>query len=117
MPQHMWVGSVCSVQVVLEAAGAAAASALTQSLLPPPIPNSMQSSFCHPHNSQCFPACHLAAQAYRPLQPGEVIYKGHHSYDLMRQLQLGILYSIAQAAALVSWALFLRRAMLLSSTC
>lgn len=33
----------------------------------------------------------------RPLQPGEVIYKGHHSYDLMRQLQLGIMYSIAQA--------------------
>ena len=33
----------------------------------------------------------------RPLRPGEVIYKGHHSYDLMRQLQLGIMYSIAQA--------------------
>ena len=33
----------------------------------------------------------------RPLQPGEVIYKGHHSYDLMRQLQVGIMYSIAQA--------------------
>jgi 1-phosphatidylinositol-4-phosphate 5-kinase len=33
----------------------------------------------------------------RPLQPGEVIYKGHHSYDLMQQLQVGIMYSIAQA--------------------
>lgn len=32
----------------------------------------------------------------RPLKPGEVIYKGHHSYDLMRQLQLGIMYGIAQ---------------------
>lgn len=38
-----------------------------------------------------------AAAATRPLQPGEVIYKGHHSYDLMQQLQLGIMYSIAQA--------------------
>lgn len=34
--------------------------------------------------------------ADRPLKPGEVIYKGHHSYDLMRQLQLGIMYGIAQ---------------------
>lgn len=33
----------------------------------------------------------------RPLRPGEVIYKGHRSYDLMKQLQLGIMYSIAQA--------------------
>lgn len=32
----------------------------------------------------------------RPLKPGEVIYKGHHSYDLMRQLQVGIMYGIAQ---------------------
>ena len=32
----------------------------------------------------------------RPLKPGEVIYKGHHSYDLMRQLQLGIMFGIAQ---------------------
>jgi len=38
-----------------------------------------------------------SAAAARPLQPGEVIYKGHHSYDLMQQLQLGIMYSIAQA--------------------
>lgn len=34
--------------------------------------------------------------ADRPLKPGEIIYKGHHSYDLMRQLQLGIMYGIAQ---------------------
>ncbi len=34
----------------------------------------------------------------RPLKPGEVIYKGHHSYDLMRQLQIGIMYGIAQEA-------------------
>lgn len=33
----------------------------------------------------------------RPLQPGEVVYKGHHSFDLMRQLQMGIMYSVAQA--------------------
>jgi 1-phosphatidylinositol-4-phosphate 5-kinase len=38
-----------------------------------------------------------AAAPTRPLQPGEVIYKGHHSYDLMQQLQVGIMYSIAQA--------------------
>jgi 1-phosphatidylinositol-4-phosphate 5-kinase len=38
-----------------------------------------------------------AGAATRPLQPGEVIYKGHHSYDLMQQLQVGIMYSIAQA--------------------
>lgn len=37
---------------------------------------------------------HLSME--RPLKPGEVIYKGHHSYDLMRQLQLGIMYGIAQ---------------------
>ena len=37
--------------------------------------------------------------AQRPLKPGEVIYKGHHSYDLMRQLQIGIMYGIAQEEA------------------
>lgn len=42
-------------------------------------------------------AAAAAAAAPRPLQPGEVIYKGHHSYDLMQQLQVGIMYSIAQA--------------------
>jgi len=36
----------------------------------------------------------------RPLKPGEVVYKGHRSYDLMRQLQIGVMYSIAQAGPL-----------------
>ena len=35
-------------------------------------------------------------------RPGETIYKGHHSYDLMRQLQLGILFSIAKTPELRS---------------
>lgn len=30
-------------------------------------------------------------------RPGETIYKGHHSYDLMRNLQLGIIFSIAKS--------------------
>eukprot|EP00887_Chlorella_sp_A99_P001757 scaffold19.g1757.t1 len=37
------------------------------------------------------------AAAYRAPRPGEKIYKGHRSYDLMRELQLGLLFSIAQA--------------------
>ena len=36
------------------------------------------------------------------MRPGETIYKGHHSYDLMRQLQLGILFSIAKTPELRS---------------
>ena len=32
-----------------------------------------------------------------PVRPGETIYKGHHSYDLMRNLQLGIMFSIAKS--------------------
>ena len=32
-----------------------------------------------------------------PVRPGETIYKGHHSYDLMRNLQLGIIFSIAKS--------------------
>lgn len=31
-------------------------------------------------------------------KPGEHIYKGHRSYDLMRELQLGIMFSIANAS-------------------
>ena len=31
-------------------------------------------------------------------RPGETIYKGHHSYDLMRNLQLGLMFSIARSA-------------------
>lgn len=31
---------------------------------------------------------------------GEQVYKGHHSYDLMRNLQLGILFSIAKSGRL-----------------
>ncbi len=31
------------------------------------------------------------------MRPGETIYKGHHSYDLMRNLQLGIIFSIAKS--------------------
>jgi hypothetical protein len=33
----------------------------------------------------------------KPVRPGETIYKGHHSYDLMRNLQLGIIFSIAKS--------------------
>ena len=29
-------------------------------------------------------------------RPGETIYRGHRSYDLMRQLQLGVMFSIAR---------------------
>lgn len=39
---------------------------------------------------------------YRPPKPGEAVYKGHRSYDLMRELQLGLTFSIAQAE--VGWA-------------
>ena len=38
----------------------------------------------------------------KEVRPGETIYKGHHSYDLMRQLQLGILFSIAKTPELRS---------------
>ena len=38
----------------------------------------------------------LAQEQAKEARPGETIYKGHHSYDLMRQLQLGILFSIAK---------------------
>lgn len=31
-------------------------------------------------------------------KPGEHIFKGHRSYDLMRELQLGIMFSIANAS-------------------
>ena len=31
------------------------------------------------------------------MRPGETIYKGHHSYDLMRNLQMGIIFSIAKS--------------------
>ena len=31
------------------------------------------------------------------MRPGETIYKGHHSYDLMRNLQLGIIFSTAKS--------------------
>ncbi|PSC76693.1 Phosphatidylinositol 4-phosphate 5-kinase 2 [Micractinium conductrix] len=34
---------------------------------------------------------------YRPPKPGEAVYKGHRSYDLMRELQLGITFGVAQA--------------------
>jgi hypothetical protein len=40
-----------------------------------------------------------AAQVQREgARPGETIFKGHHSWDLMRQLQLGIMFSIAKSA-------------------
>ncbi|GAB4813492.1 hypothetical protein N2152v2_000538 [Parachlorella kessleri] len=38
-----------------------------------------------------------AKREYQPPKPGERIYKGHGSYQLMRELQLGITFSIAQA--------------------
>lgn len=37
-------------------------------------------------------------EAAKAARPGETIYKGHHSYDLMRNLQLGILFSIAKTS-------------------
>lgn len=36
-------------------------------------------------------------QAFHTPKPGEAVYKGHWSYILMRQLQLGITFCIAQA--------------------
>ncbi|KAL4451483.1 hypothetical protein ABPG75_007145 [Micractinium tetrahymenae] len=36
-------------------------------------------------------------QAYHTPKPGEAVYKGHWSYILMRQLQLGLTFCIAQA--------------------
>ena len=44
----------------------------------------------------------LAQEQAKEARPGETIYKGHHSYDLMRQLQLGILFSIAKIPELRS---------------
>ncbi|KAK9815589.1 hypothetical protein WJX72_006406 [[Myrmecia] bisecta] len=38
-----------------------------------------------------------AAKEQRLVKAGETIYRGHRSYDLMRNLQLGILFSIAKA--------------------
>ncbi|CAK0741103.1 hypothetical protein CVIRNUC_001300 [Coccomyxa viridis] len=38
-----------------------------------------------------------AKENAKPARPGETIYKGHHSYDLMRNLQLGIIFSIAKS--------------------
>ena len=38
-----------------------------------------------------------ARHRYQAPKPGEPIYKGHRSYDLMRALQLGITFSIAQS--------------------
>ena len=40
----------------------------------------------------------VAQEAAKAARPGETIYKGHHSYDLMRNLQLGILFSIAKTS-------------------
>ena len=38
----------------------------------------------------------------KPARPGETIYKGHHSYNLMRQLQQGISFSVASVDKQVS---------------
>ena len=43
-----------------------------------------------------------AKREYQPPKHGERIYKGHGSYQLMRELQLGITFSIAQAGQ-VRW--------------
>lgn len=40
----------------------------------------------------------MLQEAAKAARPGETIYKGHHSYDLMRNLQLGILFSIAKTS-------------------
>ena len=44
--------------------------------------------------------CWCVQEQAKEARPGETIYKGHHSYDLMRQLQLGILFSIAKTPEL-----------------
>ncbi|BDA48811.1 probable phosphatidylinositol 4-phosphate 5-kinase 1 [Coccomyxa sp. Obi] len=38
-----------------------------------------------------------AKELNKQARPGETIYKGHRSYDLMRNLQLGIIFSIARS--------------------
>ena len=42
----------------------------------------------------------LCLQLLSAARLGEQVYKGHHSYDLMRNLQLGILFSIAKSGRL-----------------
>ncbi|RMZ52957.1 hypothetical protein APUTEX25_001076 [Auxenochlorella protothecoides] len=38
-----------------------------------------------------------AKETYRSPRPGEAVYRGHRSFDLVQQLQLGLTYSIAQS--------------------
>lgn len=38
-----------------------------------------------------------AKEQYKPPKPGEPVYRGHRSFDLVQQLQLGLTYSIAQS--------------------
>lgn len=54
------------------------------------------SSACGEVRSLSCPAP-AAKHAYQPPKPGERIYKGHGSYRLMRELQLGVMFSIAHA--------------------
>ncbi len=56
----------------------------------------------HPPHPLTATAKAQASWRYQPTHPGETIYKGHRSYELMRELQLGILYSVAQAGQQVA---------------
>ena len=48
----------------------------------------------------CLKGSPLCLQLLSAARLGEQVYKGHHSYDLMRNLQLGILFSIAKSGRL-----------------
>ena len=60
--------------------------------------DSMQCKICRQRCSWCCASEPVVLQENaKPARPGETIYKGHHSYDLMRNLQLGIIFSIAKS--------------------
>ena len=63
-----------------------------------PDPSSPRSPTLVPRADPCTPGC--PQEQAKEARPGETIYRGHHSYDLMRQLQLGILFSIAKTPEL-----------------
>ena len=63
-----------------------------------PLMNSMRCKICWQRCSWCCASEPVDLQENaKPARPGETIYKGHHSYDLMRNLQLGIIFSIAKS--------------------
>lgn len=65
--------------------------------------HAMSCQYCVQHQFLHSLVCHLGCLNPKALpqdlaapRPGETIYKGHRSYDLMRNLQMGILFSIAK---------------------